>query len=252
MRLEVVLVDLLDHAAGHVVVPDGVAELLELVEDHDLVAALAPELPAHVVDFLHVRLGAGRGDDLVGLDALEPLEALLAHAFGQDGDGRAAQQRAVVGAAAAVVAGGRPNGLLRRRIEIAAHQARHETAVGRAHLVRARREIAAHQTDDPGVHARDFLRELQPVAFAKAAGLGIVLPRDAEQIERIHRLQVDLLESFLDLRRHQLGVFLLGERRQDDPPLLGALDGPAEDVVVDLGNDFHVVGLLSRWGYGGA
>jgi hypothetical protein len=73
----------------------------------------------------------------------------------------------------------------------------------------------------------------------KPAGLGLVFPRDAEQIQRIDVLRPDLQELLLNLRRHQLGILLLRERRQDDAPLLGALDGPAEDVVVDLGNDFH-------------
>ena len=97
--------------------PDGVAEFLELVEDDDAVAALLAKLPALVVDFLDVRFGAGGGDDLVGADFLEPLEALAAHAFGQDRNRRAGEQGAVVGAAAAVVAGGRPHGFLRVRIE---------------------------------------------------------------------------------------------------------------------------------------
>ena len=60
--------NLVDDRAGHLVVPDGVAEFLELVEDDDAVAAFVAKLPALVVDFLDVRFGAGRGDDLVGAD----------------------------------------------------------------------------------------------------------------------------------------------------------------------------------------
>ena len=129
--------DLLDDRPGHLVVPDGVAELLELVEDHHRVAALGPQLPALVVDLLDVGLAAGGGDDLVGADLAQPLEALAAHALGQDRHRRAGEQRAVVGAATAVVAGRRPDRLLARRVEVARHQPRHQAAVGRAHLVRA-------------------------------------------------------------------------------------------------------------------
>ena len=58
-------------------------------------------------------------------------------AFGQNGNGRAIQQRAIKRAAATVIARGRPGRLMLLRIEFAAHQARHQAAKGRADLVRA-------------------------------------------------------------------------------------------------------------------
>ena len=91
---------------------------------------------ALVEDLLDVRLGARRLDDLAG-HALQPVEPLGAHALGKDGDRLAGQQVRVVGAAAAVVAGGRPDRLLRRRVELTGDQPRHEAPEGGADLVGA-------------------------------------------------------------------------------------------------------------------
>ena len=248
--LEVLVVDALDGAAGHVVVPDAVAEFLELVEDHDLVPAFAAQFPALVVDFLDVGLGARRGDDFVRVDAAEPLEALLAHALGQDRDGGAGEQRAVVGAAAAVVAGGGPYGLLRGGVEVAADEARDEAAVGGADLVRAGREVAAREADETGGDAGELARELDEIAVVEAAGLGVVVPGDAEKVEGIDRFERDLFQLGDDGRGNLLGVLLLGEGRQDDVAFLGALDGACEHGLVDFGDDFHgfLLSLLAGCG----
>ena len=50
----VLAVNLFDYLAGHLVVPDGIAEFLELVEDDDIVAAFFTQLPALVVDLFDV------------------------------------------------------------------------------------------------------------------------------------------------------------------------------------------------------
>ena len=225
----VVLVDLLDDRAGHLVVPDRVAELLELVEDHDPVAALAAQLPALVVDLLDVGLGAGGGDDLVGADLAQPVEALLAHALGQDRHRRAGQQGAVVGAAAAVVAGRRPDRLLACRVVVARDQPRHQATVGRADLVRAGREPVAQDTDDLGVDPGQLRRKLDPVALAKAAAPldPLVVPGDAEQVGRVDVPQAQLGQAADDGGRDLARVLLLGERRQDDVALAGQADGPS-------------------------
>ena len=238
--LEELVVDPLDGGAGHVVVPDGVAELLELVEDDDLVAALGAELPAHVVDFLDVGLGAGGGDDFIGVDGAEPLEAFLAHAFGEDGDGRACEEGAVVGAAAAVVAGGGPDGLLDGGVEVAADEAGDEAAVGGADLVGASGEVAAGEADEAGGDAGQLARELDEVAVVEEAGLRIVKPVDAEEVQGVDVLEADLLELGLDFRGDLPGILLLGERRQDDAALLGAGDGALQDLLVDLRDDFRL------------
>src|SRR5439155_8353226 len=85
--------DFFNHPTRDVVVPDRVSEFLELVEDDAVLAGLF-YLPALVVDFLDVGFAAGGGDDF-GADRFEPLEALARHLLGEDGDGGAAEQRAV-------------------------------------------------------------------------------------------------------------------------------------------------------------
>ena len=121
-RPQFLLEHFLERAAGHGVVPQHVAELFELVEDHQVLARAA-QFPALVEDFLDVAFGA-RGRDDLARDLRQPLEAFLAHAFGQDRDRLAAHQRRVVRAAAAVVAGRGPDGLLSRRVELAGDQPR--------------------------------------------------------------------------------------------------------------------------------
>ena len=80
--------DVFRGGARDVVVPDGITELLELIEDQVLGVVL--QLPALVVDFFHIALAAGGGDHF-GADLGQPGEALLAHVLGQDGDSSAAQ-----------------------------------------------------------------------------------------------------------------------------------------------------------------
>ncbi len=126
--------------------PQVVAKLLELVEDHQVLAGFA-QLPALVEDFFDVRFAARGGDHLAG-DLGEPLEALAAHPFGQDGDRLAGQQGRIVGAAAAEVAGGRPDSFLGGRVELAGHQARDQAAEGRADFMRAGGEPFADQGDN--------------------------------------------------------------------------------------------------------
>ncbi|MPN49749.1 hypothetical protein SDC9_197371 [bioreactor metagenome] len=76
--------------AGDLIVPEVVAHLLELIEDHHVVPGGA-QLPGLVKDFLHVGLAAGGGDHLAG-DLAEPLEPLPAHLGGQNGHGVHRQQ----------------------------------------------------------------------------------------------------------------------------------------------------------------
>ena len=230
--------DLFEHffhgMTGHFIVPQVIAKLLELVEDHQVLSRLA-QFPALVKDLFHVRLGAGRLDDFTG-DLLQPLEALLAHAFRQDGDGGTAQQGRVVGAAAAEVTGRWPDSLLCGRVELARHQSRHQAAKGRPNLVRPRGEPLAHQHHDarrhPGQAGRQF--EIVDPAEPTAAFLGLIFPGDAEQVARRHVPQSDLGQFFLHPGRDFGWVFHLGIGWDDDILLAGALDG-AFAAVFDNG-----------------
>ena len=68
--------------------------------------------------------------------------------LGQDGDRGAAEEGAIEGAAAAVVAGAGPDGFLRGGIELAGDQARHEAAERGADFVRAGGKVLADEADD--------------------------------------------------------------------------------------------------------
>ncbi len=183
----------MDHFARHVVMPNGVAELLELVEDH-AVGPRAADFPALVVNLFDVRFAARRGNHL-GADLLQPLEPLAAHFFGQNGDGRAAHESRIERAAAAEVAGAGPNGFVLRGIELAAHQFRNEAAKRGADFVRTGRKEFADQADDPGIDAGQHGRELDPIAVVVKTALldRLVFPRDAKQICRVNVPQTDML-----------------------------------------------------------
>ena len=182
---------------------------------------------------LTLRLAARRLDDLAG-HALEPLEALPAHPLGEDGDRLAGQQVGVVGAAAAVVAGRRPHGLLGRRIELTGDQTGNQAAEGGADLVGAGREPLAHEHQDPGIDAGELRRELEVVdpAVLAAVGHGLVVPGDPEQVERIEIPQTDILELCLHLVRDQVRVAHLGEGRNPDVALPSPAHGRVEGGFV--------------------
>ena len=212
---------LLGRGAGDAEVPEVVPELLELVEDHRLRLGLA-DLPAGVEDLLDVGLAPRRRDDL-GADRGEPLEALAAHLLGEDRHRVAAQQRRVECAAAAVVAGRGPHRLLRHRVELPRHQPRHQTTERRADLVRAGREVAPDEADDAGRHPRQLGGDHERVHWAEAAGRRVVVPGDAEEVERIHGLHVDPGQPRGDCGVDRSGVTLLADGRDHDAALPAAL-----------------------------
>ena len=227
---------LLDGAAGDVVMPAGVAELRELVENHQRVAAGAGQFMALVVDFLDVALATRGGDDLAGADLGQPGEALLAHLLRQNGDGIAAHEGAVERTAAAVVAGRRPDGLLRGRVEFAGDQARGEAAIRGADLVRSGREPFADGSDDARLDPGQRRGELDVIdAAVKAAfRLGLVMPVDAEKVGRVDVPQADLFQLVLDAGGDLARVLHLGERRQDNAPFTATLHCFGQDLLVNL------------------
>ena len=215
--------------AGEVVVPGGVAELLELVQD-EVVRPGAPQQRAGVVDLLDVALGA-RGTDHLGAHPLQPLEALPAHPLRQHGHRRAAQQGAVEHPAAAVVAGGGPDRLLRGGVEAAGHQPRHQHPEGRPHLVRPGREAAAHQGQDRAAHPGEGGRQLDPVHPAEQARGRIVVPADAEQVQGVGLLHPDPPQALPHGGGDAGGVGQLGEGGDEHPAAAGELHGSAQGLL---------------------
>ena len=219
--------------AGDVVVPQGVAHLGELVEDHH--GGILLQLPGLVEDLLDVGLAAGGGDDLTG-DGLQPVEALLGHILGQDGHGLAGQQLGVEGAAAAVVAGGGPDGVVIGGVELTGDQARGQAAEGGAHLMAAGGEPLAGHGDDAAGHAGELAGDLHIVGHRleqAALLLGLVVPGDTEQVHGVHVPQAGVAELGLDLLGDQVGVLHLGDGGDDDVVLLSLLDIVLQAGLVD-------------------
>ncbi len=149
---------------------------------------------------------------------LEPVKALLAHFGGQNGYAFTREQLGVERAAAAIVAGGGPNGLVIGGVELAGHEARGQAAVACAHLMAAGGEPLAAKNDDPGVHTREGAGDFDEVDPAILAALhgGLVMPGDAEQVKGIHIPKAHVLEALLDLFRHLIRIPHLGKGGQYD------------------------------------
>jgi hypothetical protein len=160
--------------AGDIVVPQGVAHLGKLVEDH--VLGILLELPGLVEDLLDVGLAARGGDDLPAM-VLSQSKRSLDISCGQDGHGVAGQQLGVEGAAAAVVAGGGPDGLVIGGVELAGDQTGGQAAEGGAHLVAAGGEPLAHHGDDAAGHAGEGGGKFDIVGHRPGTGRRTPWPR---------------------------------------------------------------------------
>ena len=225
--------DVRQGVARHVVVPEGIAHLLELVEDHVLGVLL--ELVGLVEDLLDVGLAAGGGDDLAG-DGAQPLKALLAHLGGEDGHALAGQELGVEGAAPAVVAGGGPDGLVIGGVKLAGDETGGKAAEGGAHLVAAGGEPLAHHGHDAAGHAGELRGELDVVGHGlieTAELLGLILPGDAEEVQGVDVPEADVFQLVLDLAGDGLGVLHLGDGGDDDVVLPGLLDVVLQAGLLD-------------------
>ena len=197
--------------------PQVVAQLIELIED-DRLGARRADLGDLVVDLLDVALRAGCGDDLARYGP-EPVESLLAHPLGEDGDGLAAQELGVVGSSAAIISGGGPYGLVARRVELPRHEARDEAAETRPHLMGPRGEPLAAESKNPCPNPGYLTRDLEVIDLAvePAALLGLILPGDSEEVCGIDVPKPGLFQFFLDAGGSvPLGIPHLLERRDQD------------------------------------
>ena len=125
-----------------------------------------------------------------------------AHVLRQHGDAAAAQDARDGDAAAAVVAGRRPDGAVAGRIELAGDDARHQAAVGGQDLVGVdHREAVAERQDDAGLHPGQRRGQLDmPGHLDQAGARRIVEPVDAEQIERMRAVGIGIREFPADRR----------------------------------------------------
>ena len=183
--------DVTECSTGDPVVPEVVAELGELVE-HE-VAGVEPELVAGVVDLLDVRLGAVGSDHVlggVGAPSVEPVEALLAHAFGEDGHAAAGHDAADGDAATGVVARRRPDGPVMGGVELAGDDPGRKAGVGGQHLVRGdHREPVAEDDDDGARDAGEARRQHDVIRYVDSAACEVVVPVDPPQVASVGSLR---------------------------------------------------------------
>ena len=179
-----------------------VGEFGELIEND--VVLVARELGALVVDFLDVALRSRRADDVggIGNPFLQPVEALPAHAGGQHGHAAAAQNARYGNAAAAIISGRRPHRSVMRRLELAGHQARHQTCIGGEHLVRAdQRKTPSQEDHDRRLHAGQRLRQDHIAGHRHSiAAINVVEPVNAPEVSRIGLVRADRFEAADDRR----------------------------------------------------
>jgi hypothetical protein len=210
-----------------------VAELGELVE-HE-VARVEGEFVAGVVDLLDVRLGAVGADHVVGrirTPLVEPVEAFLAHALGQDRHTAAGHDPADGDAAAGVVAGGRPDRTVVGGVELAGDDAGREAGVRGEHLVGGdHREAVAEHDDDRALDAREARRQHHVVGHVDPVAGEIVVPVDTPEVAGVGALRIGVT----DLRGvvEGGGVLELGERRQHDALFPESFDAVGERRLVD-------------------
>ena len=213
--------------------PKGIAHLLKLVEDHH--GGVLLELPGLVKDLLDVGLAARRGDDLPG-DLAEPLKALLAHLGREDGHAVTGQQLGVEGAAAAVVAGGGPDGVMAGGVKLPGHQAGSQTAKGGAHFMASGGEpLAGHGQNaagDPG-QGGGQLHIVGHSLIAAAEFLGFVLPGDAEEVQRIDVPQSHVFQLVPDGAGNGFRLLHLGDGGNDDIIFAGLFDVSVQTLSAD-------------------
>ena len=110
-----------------------------------------------------------------------------------------------------------------RRVELAGDEARGEAAERSADLVAARGEPLAGRDLDKVRHG-----------LIEAAGLlGFVLPRDAEEVQRVDVPKADGLELFLNFLRDGLRMLHLRDGRDDNVVFLGLLNVVLQAGLVD-------------------
>ena len=230
------LEDMPQRAAGDLVVAEVVAELAELVEDE--VARVLRQQVAGVVDLLDVALRADGADDVlrrVLAPAVQPVEALLAHAGGEDGHTPRRHDAGDGDAAAGVVARARPDGPVAGGVELAGDDPRGEAGVGRQHLVGGdHREPVAEHDDDRALDAGERRRQHHVLRHVHTVAGQVVVPVDPPQVAGVGSLRVGVADAG---RVDAAGVGQLGERRQGDAPL-----AEAGDAVGQRGLVHHPVG----------
>ncbi len=215
---ELLLQHLLDGLTGHRIMPEVIAELLKLIKDYHIAPCLA-ELPALVIDLLYVGFRSRRRNHL-SCHGAQPFKPLLAHFFGQNCGRFTPKEGGGVCPTTTEIPSRWPNGPLRCGIEISSHQSGHKAAEGGPHFVRAGWKPFPNQGKDPCPHPGEQGRYLHSVNLSVESSLrrGLILPRDAKQIQRVHLPKADPFQPGWDLAPDVFRLLLLRKSRNNDTP----------------------------------
>ncbi len=215
-------------AAGDLIMPQVVALLIKLVENHDIISGRS-QFPAFIEYFLDIAFTAGSGDDLSG-NLGQPVKTLSAHALRENGNGFAGQKLGLISAAPAIIAGGGPDGLLAGGIKLAGDQPGNQATVGRPYLMGAGGKPFAYQGDDSGLHPRQLGRKFNGVdrSVSAAEFCGFILPGNAEQIPGVYIPEFNVAQFFFDAGGNVFGILLPGHGGNDDVFFSGPVYCPSQ------------------------
>ena len=224
-------------SAGTGAVNNVVTKFAELVED-DVVRLTVKEF-ALVVNFLNVAFAARRTDNVVRRrnPLVEPVETLLTHVLRQHGNTVATEDARDGHATTAVVAGRRPHSAVVDRVELAGNDTRHQASVSSQHLVCVdHRELVTQRQNDARLDARQFARQLDMLRHIGHAGaICVIEPVNAEQVQRMRGIRIDILQLRTDAGRNRRRVFELTVGRQKHTSFAETRNGILINGLIDYG-----------------
>ncbi len=115
------------------------------------------------------------------------------------------------------------------------------------------REAVSERHDDRAVDAGELRGEDDVLGQVGAATVEVVVPVDAEQVERVGGVAVDVGQGGGDVGGDARRIGQLGERGEDDALLAAAVDtAPVGLLVDDLGQEAESAGIEGTGGRHGA
>ncbi len=168
----------------------------------------------------------------VGTPLVEPVEALLAHAFWEDCHTAACHDFGNCDAAAGVVASRWPHRPVHGRIELARDDTRSKTRIGSQHLMgRDHREPVAEDNDDGRRDAGQSRGEHDVFGYVDAVALQVVVPVASPEVAGIRALRVSVADFLIVVERRRIGQLSKGWQR--DALLAKSLDAVRQRFFVD-------------------
>jgi hypothetical protein len=121
-----------------------------------------------------------------------------------------------------------------RRIELSGDDAGNQAPVGGKNLVGGDHgKTISQEHDDSGVHTRQGLRKIDVLRDLHQLALGVVVPMDAEQIERVRLMGLDGGEIHENLLGDIAGLRQLGEGGEQNLGFAETPDAVGANLIVD-------------------